>query len=64
MSPDPLARVRDRDISDMISELDIAIDILETIPPSDGIELWEWDTIRAALATAADYLAELREDLR
>jgi hypothetical protein len=58
------ARVRDRELADIIAKLDLAVDILETIPPSETFDVGEWDDIRDALVTAADYLAELREDSR
>jgi hypothetical protein len=61
---DSLARVRDRELADIIAMLDLAVDILETIPPSETFGVDEWDEIRTALATAANFLADLREDLR
>jgi hypothetical protein len=61
---DSLARVRDRELADIIAMLDLAVDVLTAIPPNDGLDVGEYDTIRDALVTAADYLAELRENLQ
>jgi hypothetical protein len=64
MSADSLARLRDRTIADIIDMLDLALDVLTAIPPNDGLDIEEYDTIRDALIVAADCLAELRESLQ
>jgi hypothetical protein len=57
------AHIRDRNLIDLITQLDEAIDVLDDIPLHDGLEFWEWDSLRNALINAANYFTELREHL-
>jgi hypothetical protein len=53
-------RIRDHRLADLINELDDAVELLDGIPLSDGLEFNEWHDLRTALTRAADRLSELR----
>jgi hypothetical protein len=63
ISPDPLARVHDRALRDLLEDLEAAIDVMTDVvvgPDGGKLSALDGEQVRNVLSTAFDFLVEIR----